>query len=77
MLKDASIHAMNDGSGNVIQLRKAKAQRNARRAEGRTLCDSGFHKWEVLTQTKFDVKRGRLVTTERCTRCGQERVKPT
>jgi hypothetical protein len=63
--------------GNVIELRKAKAERNSRRAAGRTLCDSGFHKWEILTHTTFDVKRGKLVTTQRCTRCGQERVKPT
>lgn len=63
--------------GNIIQLRKARAERNNRRAEGRTLCDSGFHKWEVLAHTRFDVKRGMLVTTEQCARCGQQRTKST
>ena len=62
---------------NVIVLRKAQAERNARRATGRTLCDSGFHKWQVVTQRKFDVKRGALVTAERCERCGHERVRGT
>jgi hypothetical protein len=62
---------------NVIQLRKVKAQRNARRAADRTLCDSGFHKWQVVTRNKFDVKRGALVTAERCERCGKERVRGT
>lgn len=62
---------------NVIVLRKAKQERNASRAEGRTYCDSGFHKWKVVTQTRFDVKHGALVTVERCERCGKERVKGT
>ena len=66
---------MNDKPGNVISLRKAKAERNARRAEGRTLCGSGFHKWQVVTDKRFDVKLGKLVTAEKCARCGQERVR--
>lgn len=66
---------MSDPGDKVIQLRKAKAERNSRRAEGRTLCDSGFHKWAVVTERRFDVKRGQLVTAERCTRCGRERVR--
>ena len=71
------LQLMSDSPSNVIQLRKAKAARNSRRAEGRTLCDSGFHKWEVVAHTKFDVKQGKLVTAERCVRCGKERVKAT
>jgi hypothetical protein len=56
---------------NVINLRKVKRQR----AEGKTLCTSGFHKWETLSARRFDVKQGRLVSTERCRRCGTERVR--
>jgi hypothetical protein len=56
---------------NVINLRKVKRQR----AEGKTLCTSGFHKWQTLSARRFDVKQGRLVSTERCKRCGTERVK--
>jgi hypothetical protein len=58
---------------NVINLKKVKQKR----AEGKTLCSSGFHKWEVLSARRFDVKQGRLVSTERCTRCGEERIKLT
>ena len=39
-------------------------------AEGKTLCKSGFHKWKVVTERKFDVKSGKLVTQLRCERCG-------
>ena len=56
---------------NVINLKKAKQ----RRAEGKTLCSSGFHKWEVLSARRFDVKQGKLVSAERCSRCGEERTK--
>jgi len=58
---------------NVINLKKAKQKR----AEGKTLCSSGFHKWDLLSSRRFDVKQGRLVSTERCTRCGEERIKLT
>ena len=58
---------------NVTSLKKFKQ----RRAEGKTLCTSGFHKWEVLSQQRFDVKAGKLVTAERCTRCGEERTRAT
>lgn len=54
---------------NVINLRKVKQQR----AEGKTLCGSGFHKWEVLSERRFDVKQGKLVSMERCLRCKVER----
>lgn len=56
---------------NVINLKKAKQKR----AEGKTLCSSGFHKWQLLAGRRFDVKQGRLVSTERCIRCGEERTK--
>lgn len=58
---------------NVINLRKAKQKR----AAGKTLCSSGFHKWHTVGTRRFDVKQGKLVSTERCTRCGEERVKLT
>lgn len=58
---------------NVINLKKAKQ----RRADGKTLCTSGFHKWQLLAGRRFDVKQGRLVSTERCLRCGEERIKLT
>lgn len=58
---------------NVINLRKAKQKR----AQGKTLCTSGFHQWENVGTRRFDVKQGKLVSTQRCSRCGEERVKLT
>lgn len=37
--------------------------------KGKTLCLSGFHKWEVVNNP-FDVKKGKLVSQYRCVRCG-------
>jgi hypothetical protein len=58
---------------NVVQLKKVKQKR----AEGKTLCGSGFHKWEIVGERRFDVKQGKLVSTERCKRCGEQRTKLT
>ncbi len=55
----------------VVSLKKAKQQR----AEHKTLCGAGFHKWERLDEQRFDVKLGKLVTAERCRRCGERRVR--
>ena len=55
---------------NVISLKQVKR----RRAEGKTLCSSGFHKWQVLAEKRFDVKQGKLVSTQRCQRCGLQRA---
>ena len=51
---------------NVIQFKKPSLKD---KHKGRTLCKSGFHKWEVM-ETPFDVKKGKLLTTQRCSRCG-------
>ena len=59
--------------GDVIRLKAVKR----RRAEGRTLCDSGFHKWQLVTERRFDVREGKLVSLERCKRCGHERTRLT
>lgn len=46
-----------------------------KKSEGITLCRSKLHKWKVITEKKFDVKEGRLVTVFRCERCGKEKTK--
>jgi hypothetical protein len=56
--------------------KKAKAARQDK-ARGKTLCGRGFHKWAVDKTTRFDVKLGRLVTVERCERCGETRSRAT
>ena len=58
----------------VIRLDTARRARLQDKAKGVTLCQSGFHKWKPLAGQRFDVRKGRLVTTERCERCGVERT---
>lgn len=57
--------------GDVIPFRKPRPGEKHR---GKTLCKSGFHRWEVVKGNPFDVKTGRLVTRYRCRRCGATRV---
>jgi hypothetical protein len=45
--------------------------------KGNTLCRNGHHKWAVDTTRQFDVKKGKLVTLYRCTRCGKTRTRAT
>ncbi len=53
--------------GDVIQFKKPNLNE---KFKNRGLCRSGFHKWEVQSERRFDVKQGKLVTTYRCARCG-------
>lgn len=43
--------------------------------KGKTLCKSGFHKWQIVKEKQFDSRQGRLVTLYRCERCGVTKVK--
>ena len=40
-----------------------------------TLCREGHHKWKVITDNRFDVKQGKLVTVCQCQRCGTKKNK--
>jgi hypothetical protein len=42
--------------------------------QGKTLCLHDFHKWAVVSERKFDVRQGKLVTLYRCQRCGKEKT---
>lgn len=53
--------------GDIIPFKKPKA---AEKHKHKTLCKSGFHKWRVESENRFDVKQGKLVTAYRCERCG-------
>jgi hypothetical protein len=61
--------------GDIVKLDTVRRERRKDKADGITLCRSGFHKWQVEPGQSFDVKQGRLVTTERCVRCGELRTK--
>ena len=56
---------------NVIPFKRPSVKQ---KHKGKTLCRSGFHKWEIVTERQFDTKRGKLVTLYRCTRCGEQKV---
>ena len=58
--------------GNVLPFKKKPP---AEKAKGITLCRSGFHKWVIENEKKFDVKQGKLVTAYKCSRCGTTKTK--
>ena len=58
--------------GDIIPFRKPSP---AEKHKGNTLCRRGYHQWEPLPATPFDVKHGKLVTRYRCRRCGAVRIK--
>lgn len=60
--------------GDIVKFQRPTASAKNR---GRTLCRHNFHKWEVITDNKFDVRAGRLVTVLRCARCGKEQNRLT
>ena len=60
--------------GNVVKLNTVRHARLQDRAKAVTLCQSGFHKWKPVIGDRFDVKQGRLITTERCERCHETRT---
>lgn len=51
--------------------RKALLQKKGKQS---TLCGHGFHSWEIVSSKQFDVKKGKLVTSYRCKRCGATKV---
>ena len=53
--------------GDVVRFKKPTLQE---KHKGKTLCRSGFHKWEVDKSKPFSVKQGRLLTVYKCKRCG-------
>jgi hypothetical protein len=59
---------------NILPFKKPKA---AQRHRGNTLCKRGYHQWQAVPGTPFDVKTGKLVTCFRCARCGAERSQAT
>jgi len=56
---------------NVVPLKRKKP---AEIHKGKSLCRHGFHKWIIKQEKQFDVKKGKLVTLCKCSRCGKEKV---
>jgi hypothetical protein len=61
--------------GEILPFRRPSGSRKPRGKT--TLCRNGHHKWVVDKETCFDVKEGRLVTVDRCVRCGIRRTRAT
>lgn len=53
----------------IINLKQFKKQQLKKKNKARTLCDSGFHQWEIIDKNQFDVKKGQLITTSQCRHC--------
>ena len=62
---------------NLINLQTIRKSRLQARAKAVTLCGSGFHKWQIAKQGRFEVKQGKLLTAEHCIRCNATRVRGT
>ena len=60
---------------NIINLQTHRKARLQTRAKGVTLCQTGFHKWKPVAGQRFDVRQGRLLHSERCQRCNEERTR--
>lgn len=53
---------------NILPFKKKAAARKS------VLCLNNHHRWKVSKQNQFDVKQGKLVTIEKCTRCAKTRT---
>ncbi len=53
--------------GDLVKFKRPSLKQ---KAQGRTLCNAGFHKWQLDQRKQFDVRQGRLVSVRRCQRCG-------
>lgn len=58
--------------GEVIKFKRPPEKKHD---GARALCASGFHKWKALPERRFDVRQGKLITAERCERCGKIRTR--
>jgi len=58
----------------VVSLKDFKKPSNKEKARRRTMCRNGCHKWQADQKKQFDGKRGKLVTIQRCRRCGETKV---
>lgn len=65
--------------GDVVPFRapdsRSKGRMKTGKAQPRGLCQHGYHKWVIDQNRPFDSKKGRLVTSYHCERCGKRKVK--
>ena len=56
--------------GDVLPFVKSNKKKTKRRG----MCQHNIHKWRVVTESRFDVKQGKLVTVYRCAHCDKEKT---
>ena len=54
--------------GDIVQFKKPRAKD---KHKGKTLCKSGFHKWEVDKNKPFETRQGKLLSRYVCLRCSK------
>ena len=54
-------------------INKFRKQKLKAKGKANTMCRRGFHKWQFDDKKQFDPKEGKLVSVERCERCGVTR----
>lgn len=65
--------------GSVKKAKKTAGKKTGKKTgkitgKGTGMCQHGFHKWQVVKDSDFEVKQGKLVTLYRCERCGKEKL---
>lgn len=75
IVSDKFINRTSTEDTNVGEVIKFKIPKAKDKHQGKTLCKSGFHKWQIVQEKQFDVKLGKLVTVYRCSRCGEMKTK--
>jgi hypothetical protein len=58
----------------MAQILKFKKPSASQKHKGKGLCREGFHKWITEKNSVFDSKKGKLITLQRCKRCGKTRT---
>ena len=56
--------------GKIVKGQFGKAAQ-LKRIKRSSLCRHGHHRWVVDTHTRFDVKKGKLLTVNVCSKCGK------
>tara|TARA_Y100001935_G_C17311708_1_gene517024 strand:- start:7101 stop:7289 length:189 start_codon:yes stop_codon:yes gene_type:complete len=59
----------------MAEIFKFKQKKLSEKYKGATLCKNGHHKWLLDKNSKFDTKKGSLISVYKCTKCGQKKVK--
>jgi len=60
---------------NILPFKRLNKKK--KNAKGNIMCKNNHHKWQIQKEQQFDVKSGKLVTVEKCSRCEKVRNRLT